>query len=151
MTAHIVEKAQDKLGKLLRVNKKDFTTKYWYSRGCCVAVKMPHCTPVASTGSNGDCSTAISTGMLVDEKYLDQTYKITETEFDEEAYKSALADRRVECANIQEEFKNEIFEYLEIQNNPKRNLLYQLAMDEVDAVISQQLADTMEKWYELLL
>lgn len=47
--------------------------------------------------------------------------------FDEDGYKMAVAKYHAKVKRIEEKFKEDLFEELGIQNNPKKEMLYQVA------------------------
>ena len=100
--------------KLPFPNKSDFTTTYYYEHGQCVFQVGP--------------------GEEVPENLHGF---VREVALDKEAYFAKVEEHRAEGRRLREKFKSDLFDDLGIADNPKAELLFNLALKYGDVEISR--------------
>lgn len=90
-----------------RPDKRDYTTLYVYDKGECVY-----------SGKESDYQ----------ESLLKKTYQ---KYVDEEAYKAAKTEYHAEARRLETEFMQDLFEEFGVQDHPKRELAYGIAVNEM--------------------
>lgn len=91
----------------IHVNREHYVTRYMYSRGKCIAEV------VGNTFVRGD--------------YPPEA--LVEKVLDEEAFRQAKAEAAKLRSDLHEEFKQDLFETFCVEDNPKREQLFQLAWE----------------------
>ena len=98
--------------KLPFPNKSDFTTTYYYEHGQCVFQVGP--------------------GEEVPENLHGF---VREVALDKDAYFAKVEERKVEGRRLREKFRVDLFDDLDIADNPKADLLFNLALEYGDTEI----------------